>query len=453
MVMKTEPTEGGDPADRIEELLRGDNVDVAKELLSALHPADQADLYDRLDDAERETMLALLSTEDRAELLEHLDEETLEEIAQRLPRVELARVLDLTKNDIAADALRLLPPAEAARILAQMTTAADVTPLMIHPDESAGGLMTRGFVALHQDMTAGEAMTLLRARKPLAEEAYYLYVLDAGNRLQGVVNLRQLIVAEPDTKIEDVMTRDVVSVRPDTDQEEAANLLQHYRLRALPVVDESGVLSGIITSDDIIDVITEEATEDIYQIVGLPADESVYAPLAESVRRRLPWLFINLLTAFAGVAVVAAFQGTIEKAAALAVFMPIVAGQGGNAGIQTITIVVRGIAVGEIELRDARRILGREIAIGVIKGASIGAVVGLVAWTTQDGWAWGLVLFLALVGNMAVAGAFGALVPLTLRYFRLDPALASGIFLTMITDAMGFLLLLGLATLLIDELT
>ena len=452
MVMTTEPTEGRDPADRIEELLRGDNVEAAKELLSALHPADQADLYDRLDDAERETMLALLSTEDRAELLEHLDEETLEEIAHRMPRVELARVLDLTKNDIAADVLRLLPPSEAALALAQMTTAADVTPLMIHPDESAGGLMTRGFVALHKDMTAEEAMTLLRARKPLAEEAYYLYVLDAGNRLQGVVNLRQLIVAEPDTKIEDVMTRDVVSVRPDTDQEEAANLLQHYRLRALPVVDESGVLSGIITADDIIDVIQEEATEDIFQIVGLPADESAYASLGESVRRRLPWLLINLVTAFAGVGVVAAFQGTIDDAARLAIFMPIVAGQGGNAGIQSITVIVRGIALGEIEVRDRWRVLTREILIGVIKGVAVALVVGLVALVFL-GWAWALVVSVALVGNLAVAGAFGAIIPLGLRAFRQDPALASGIFLTMITDAMGFLLLLGLATLMIDELT
>jgi len=441
MVMTTEPTEGRDPADRIEELLRGDNVEAAKELLSALHPADQADLYDRLDDAERETMLALLSTEDRAELLEHLDEETLEEIAHRMPRVELARVLDLTKNDIAADVLRLLPPSEAALALAQMTTAADVTPLMIHPDESAGGLMTRGFVALHKVMTAEEAMTLLRARKPLAEEAYYLYVLDAGNRLQGVVNLRQLIVAEPDTKIEDVMTRDVVSVRPDTDQEEAANLLQHYRLRALPVVDESGVLSGIITADDIIDVIQEEATEDIFQIVGLPADESAYASL-----------LINLVTAFAGVGVVAAFQGTIDDAARLAIFMPIVAGQGGNAGIQSITVIVRGIALGEIEVRDRWRVLTREILIGVIKGVAVALVVGLVALVFL-GWAWALVVSVALVGNLAVAGAFGAIIPLGLRAFRQDPALASGIFLTMITDAMGFLLLLGLATLMIDELT
>ncbi|HEV8573742.1 MAG TPA: magnesium transporter [Dehalococcoidia bacterium] len=450
--MTTEP-EGVDPADRIEELLGGDDAAAAAELLEGMHPADQADLYDRLDDPERETMLALLSNESRAELLEHLDEDTLEEIVERMPRVELARVLDLTKNDIAADVLRLLPPAEATRILAQMTTASDVTPLLVHPDESAGGLMTRGYVALHKDMSVGEAVNFLRARKPLAEEAYYLYVLDTANHLEGVVNLRELVVSDPETRIEDVMTRDVVSVRPDADQEEAANLLQHYRLRAIPVVDESGTLSGIITSDDIIDVITEEATEDIYQIVGLPADESVYAPLAESVRRRLPWLFINLLTAFAGVAVVAAFQGTIEKAAALAVFMPIVAGQGGNAGIQTITIIVRGIAVGEIELRDAQQVLWREIGIGVIKGVAIGTVVGLVAWVTQGGWAWGFVVGFALIGNMAVAGAFGALIPLTLRSVHLDPALASGIFLTMITDAMGFLFLLGLATIMIGELT
>ena len=317
MVMTAE-SDDKHPADRIEELLAGDDAEAAGQLLATMHPADQAELYDRLDEPERETMLALLSNEGRARLLEHLDEETLEEIVERLPRVELARVLDITSNDIAADALRLLPPAEAARTLAQMTSAADVTPLMIHPDESAGGLMTRGFVALHKDMTVGEAMTFLRARKPNAEEAYYLYVLDAANHLQGIVNLRELLIAEPDTRIEDAMTRDVISVRPNVDQEEAANLLQHYRLRALPVVDESGTLSGIITADDIIDVIAEEATEDIYQIVGLPADESVYAPLAESVRRRLPWLFINLLTAFVGVGVVAIFQGTIEKAAALA---------------------------------------------------------------------------------------------------------------------------------------
>ncbi len=436
----------------IEELLRGADVKAAVETLAALHPADQADLYYRLDETDRVTLLSLLSADRLASLLEHLDEEQLEEVVEPMPRAALARVLDLADNDIAVDALRLLPPAEAARTLSNMTTASEITPLLLHSDESAGGLMTRAYIALHKEMTASEALAYLRSSKALAEEAYYLYVLDAENRLQGILDLRQLVVSDPAARIADVMRRELVSVRPDTDQEEAARLLQRYRLRALPVVDETGVLSGIITFDDIIDVITEEATEDMYQIVGLPADESVYAPLMESTRRRLPWLLINLVAAFAAAGMVAIFEGTIEKAAALAVFMPIVAGQGGNAGIQTITIVVRGIAVGEIELRDARRILGKEVAIGVVKGVVIGAVVGAIAWGWQGTWAWGLVVSVALIGNMLVASAMGALIPLGLRALRLDPAVASGIFLTMITDATGFLILLGLASVLIGEL-
>jgi magnesium transporter len=452
MVMTAE-SEDRHPADRIEELLAGDDAEAAAELLATMHPADQAELYDRLNDPERETMLALLSNEGRARLLEHLDEDTLEEIVERLPRVELARVLDLTSNDIAADALRLLPPAEAARTLAQMRTAPEVTPLLIHPDESAGGLMTRGYVALHKDMTAGEAVTFLRARKPDADEAYYLYVLDAANRLQGVVNLRQLIVSEPETRIEDVMTRDVISVRPDVDQEEAANLLQHYRLRALPVVDESGVLSGIITADDIIDVMQEEATEDMYRMAGVPGDESIFAPIDVSARRRIPWLLVNLVTAFMAGGMVAIFEGTIAKAAALAVFMPIIAGQGGNAGIQTITIVVRSMALGEIEPGDARQVLNKEIILGVIRGVLFGAVVGIAAYIWQGEWAWGVVVGVAMLLNMLVAGLLGTLIPLGMKAFRLDPAIASGIFLTTFTDMLGFLFLLGLGTLLIDQLT
>ena len=426
----TTEQESADLTERIEELLRGEDVDAAVELLKGLHPADQADLYERLEgDGVRRTLLSLLSAEGIARLLEHFDEEQLEDIVEPMPRAALARVLDLTSNDIAVDALRRLAPSERARTLSNMTTAAEVTPLLVHEDESAGGLMTRGYVTLHKDMTVGEAIAFLRARQPDAEEAYYLYVLDAKNHLEGIVSLRQLVVSSPDTRIEDVMAREVVSVPEETDQEEVARLLQHYRLRAIPVVDETGALSGIIQSDDIIDVIAEEATEDIYQIVGLPADESVYLPLSESVRRRLPWLLINLVTAFAGVAVVAAFQGTIEKAAALAVFMPVVAGQGGNAGIQTITIIVRGIAVGEIELRDAREILGREIIIGTVKGLAIGLVVGLVAWVWQGGWAWGFVVAFALIGNLALAGAMGALIPLGLRSMRLGPGSSVGDFL------------------------
>lgn len=444
----------GDGLDRrIEEILRGDDLQAAVEFVGAMHPADQADAYQRLEAAGRGRMLSLLSAEGAAHLLEHLDEDLLEDIVEAMPRASLARVLDLTDNDVAVDVLRLLPPSERVRTLSTMTTAAEIAPLLGHADESAGGLMTRGYVALHKDMTVSEAVTFLRASRPLAEEAYYLYVLDGFNRLQGIVNLRQLVVSEPATRIEEAMTREVVSVRPDTDQEEAARLLQHYRLRALPVVDEAGVLRGIITADDIIDVITEEATEDMFRMAGLSVDESVFAPVQTAARRRIPWLLLNLLTAFLAGGVVAIFEGAIEKAAALAVFMPIVAGQGGNAGTQTTTIVVRSIALGEIEPRDAWRILRKEIALGVIRGVLFGAIVGVLALAWKGQWAWGVVVGAAMLLNMLVAGLMGTLIPLGMKRFKFDPAIASGVFLTTFTDILGFLFLLGLGSLMIGQLT
>lgn len=438
---------------QLEELLGGDDVQSAVDLLDAMHPADQADLFQRLDDTGREALLSLLSARGIADLLEHLDEDLVEEVVDGMPRATLARVLDRTESDIAVDILRALPPAEAVRTLSQMTTAAEITPLLRHEDESAGGIMTRGYVALHKDMTAEEAVAFLRATRPLAEEAYYLYVLDAENRLQGIVNLRELIVSDPAMKIAEVMTTEVVSVRPDIDQEEAARLLQHYRLRALPVVDDTGILSGIITSDDVIDVLQEEATEDMYRLAGLPGDESIFAPVQVSARKRIPWLVLNLITAFLAGGMVAIFEGTIAKAAALAVFMPIVAGQGGNAGIQTITLVVRSMALGEIEAADARRVLSKEISLGVIRGILFGVLVGVVAWAWKGQWGWGAVVGTAMLLNMLVAGLLGTLIPLGLRSLRLDPAIAAGVFLTTFTDVLGFFFLLGLGTLLISQLT
>jgi magnesium transporter len=442
-----------DLAERIEEALGGDDVERAAETITALHPADRADLFERLEPEMREAFLSLLSTEDTAELLEHLDEEVRESVTSKMPRLTLARVLDKMSNDAAVDVLRTLHPADTARVLSSMASAHEVTPLLEHGDETAGGLMTLGYVALHPEMTVQQAITFLRLRKPLADEAYYLYVLDAADRLLGVVNLRELLISDPDTPIVEVMTKDAIAVEPETDQEEAARLIQKYRLRALPVVDEERVLRGIITADDAMEVASEEATEDMYRMVGLLSDDSVWAPVAVSARRRVPWLAINLVAAFAAAAIVAAFEDTIAKAAALAVFMPVVAGQGGNSGIQSITIVIRGLALGEIRSEDAQRVLMKEVAIGLVKGLAFGLVIGGVAWAWQGTPAWGLVVGLALLGNMIVAGFLGATIPLTLRALRLDPAVASGIFLTAFTDVLGFLFLLGMGALMIDQLT
>lgn len=438
--------------ERIEEALRSPDVEAAAEALSSIHPADRADLYERLDPELREPFLSLLSAEETANLIEHLEDEVVEEVVGRMPRATLSRVLDRMSHDEAVDVLRSLPPSDTARVLAAMSSAEDVTPLLEHADESAGGLMTRGYVALHPEMTAQEAITFLRLRKPLADEAYYLYVLDGLNRLRGVVNLRELLISRPDTPITEVMTADAIAANPEMDQEEVARLIQRYRLRALPVVDEHGVLRGIVTADDAMEVAQEEATEDMYRMVGLLSDDSVLAPVLVSARRRIPWLTINLVAVFLAAAMVAAFEDTIAKAAALAVFMPVVAGLGGNSGIQSITIVVRALALGEIRPEDARKILLKEAAIGLVKGAIFGGVIGLVAWVWQGEPWWGLVVGVALLLNMALSGFLGAVIPLTLRALRLDPAVASGIFLTALTDVTGFLFLLGLGALLIDRL-
>ncbi len=438
---------------RLQELLRGDDVQPAIDLLGGMHPADQADVFEVLDEADQPKMLALLSGEGIAHLLSHLEDEQRRSVVDEMPRATLARVLDASEHDVAVDILRTIPPAEAVMTLSQMSTAAEVTPLLAHADESAGGLMTPGYIAVHRDMTAAEAIDFLRASKPAAEEAYYLYVLDAANHLQGVVNLRQLIVSDPETRLEDVMETEPIAVAAKTDQEEAANLMQHYRLRSLPVVDEEGVLRGVITGDDIIDVIQEEATEDMYYMAGLPGDDSLHASLQVSARKRIPWLLVNLVTSFMAGGIIALFEGTIEKAAALAVFMPIIAAQSGNAGIQTVTIVVRGIALREMEADDAWRALRKEMVLGVIRGVLFGVFVGGAAYLWQGEWAWGAVVGGAMLLNMVVAGLLGTLIPMTLRAMKLDPAIASGILLTSITDILGFLMLLGFGALAISELT
>jgi len=438
---------------RLQELLQGDDIQPAIDLLDGMHPADQADLYEALDEDDQPKVLALLSGEGIAHLLSHLEDEQRRSVVDKMPRATLARVLDASDFDVAVDILHSIPPAEAVMTLSQMHTAAEVTPLLAHADESAGGLMTRGYIAVHRDMTAGEVIDFLRATKPAAEEAYYLYVLDAANHLEGVVNLRQLIVSAPETRLEDVMEREPIAVAVETDQEEAANLMQHYRLRSLPVVDEAGVLSGVITSDDIIDVIQDEATEDMYYIAGLPGDDSLQAPLQLSARKRIPWLMVSLATSFMAGAVVALFEGTIEQAAALVVFMPIIAAQSGSAGIQTVTIVVRGIALHELEAAEAWRVLRKEIALGVIRGVLFGVLVGAAAYLWQGEPAWGLVVGGAMLLNMIVAGLLGMLIPMTLRALKFDPAIASGILLVSFTDILGFVMLLGFGALAIDQLT
>jgi magnesium transporter len=270
--------------------------------------------------------------------------------------------------------------------------------------------------------------------------------VDDRRHLVGVVSLRRLLLVAPETPLKRIMTADLISARVDTDQEEVARQVASYNLLAVPVVDEENKLVGVITVDDVIDVIKDEATEDIMRLAGVAGDERVFTPASESLRKRLPWLGVNLATAFLAAAVVGLFQGTIAQITVLAVFMPIVAGMGGNAATQTLTVIVRGIALGELTWANSRKALLKEGLVGLGNGVTLGLVAALVAYFTKGDAVLGLLLCAAMIINMFVAATAGTLIPLGLRAISVDPALASSVFITTMTDVFGFASFLGLAT-------
>ncbi len=443
--------------DKVRAALEAGQVDQAIAALNTLHPAVRAEALADLPVADQAEVLDDLPAPEAADILEYLEDDEAAEIARRLSAEFLGDVLDEMEPDEAADVLGDLSPEQRRTALAQMTTeqAEEVIPLLAYPDDTAGGRMTTEFQALRRQWTAQEAIEFLRSQKPDEETNYYLYVVDRHNRLIGIVGLRQLVVAKPTATIESIMNSDVVRVPATLDQEEAARIIQRYELPAVPVVDAEDRLVGVISHDDLIDVIEEEATEDIYRLanVGAEGDLQTWSPLRQAIGRRLPWLYLNLLTAFLAAWVISRFEQTIAQLAVLAVFQSIVAGEGGNAGTQTLAIIVRGLALGEIEFRHVWRALRREIGIGVLHGVAVGIAVGLGAWLWRGIPVLGLVIGLAMMGNLVAAGIAGTVVPLTLRALKLDPALASAVLVTTVTDCVGFGLFLGLATLFLPYLT
>ena len=329
-----------------------------------------------------------------------------------------------------------------------MEEADEVRPLLQYPPESAGGLMTTVDFVLKQNQTSEEVIHSIRTSAVNANTPYYLYVTDDRGKLCGVVGLRSLIVAPPSTKVCDIMIKEVRSVPALADQEEAAQLMKRYRLSLLPVVDDNERLLGIIFSDDTAFILEEEATEDMYALAQISgSDVQIWSSLRVSISRRLPWLIINLGTAFLAASVVNYFEATIAKAAVLAAFLGIVAGQGGNAATQTIAIVVRSIALNEVDFKDVSKVLWKEALIGLVNGLVIGSAVAVGAWYWHGSPVLGFIVGGAMLGNMIAGAMAGTLVPLTLKAVRLDPALASSVLVTTVTDSVGFGLVLGLATL------
>jgi magnesium transporter len=441
--------DGGDPS-IIAERVRALPPDQIARLLAALHPADSADVLEEFElDAQR-AVFAELEPDDAAEVLAYLPYDEQADVIARMPAADLAEILDEMEPDDAADVLGELPKATANAVLAGMEDAAPVARLLGYDEESAGGLMTDQALSLRADATVRQAMALIRQLQAGEDLSFYLYVVDASGRLVGVVSLRQLLRADPAVTLGLIMHRDVISVGVDADQEEAARVLSRYGLLALPTVDADGRLVGVITADDVIDVLQEEATEDIYRLAGMDAEERVDRSVWASSRQRLFWLFVNLPNALFVSFIVSLFAPTIDRVTILAAFMPIVAGMGGNAGIQTLTLIVRSIALGELRLSESWRALGREAVIGLCNGVCIGFAIGLVGYLWQGMPILGLIAALAMIANLLAAAVAGTLVPLGLKRAGADPALASGVIVTALTDITGYSVFLGLATVLIE---
>ncbi len=442
-----EPAEIEATLDQIRAALVADRLDDAINALTQLHPVDRADAFADLTDQDQAVILPQLDINDTADLLEELDDDDAAGVAESLEPHFLANILDAMEPDEAADVLGDLAPDVAAQALARMDEAEDVLPLLGFPDETAGGLMTTSLVTLPRGIKTNEAIELLR-RSPLGSDTpYYLYVVDNERKLLGVVGLRDLVVSAPDSSIETVMDSTVISASTSMDQEDAARIMVRYDLAAMPVVDENNVLWGMITYDDLMDVLEDEATEDIYRLANVAdADLSVDSSIGISVRRRIPWLYVSGLTALFASWVISQFEATIAQVALLAAFQSVVAGLGGNTATQTLAIIVRAIALGEIELSDALRTLIKEALVGLVQGIFVGAAAGFGVYLWTDKPYLGLILGLSLLGNMMIATVVGTLVPLFLRALKLDPALASSVLVTSITDSVGFALFLGLAT-------
>ena len=438
---------------QLQDALERDDFDSAIRMLDVLRGPDQAMLFAELDDDEQQELLPKLDFSDSADILEDLDDPETAKLAASLPIETIARIIDEMEPDKAADLLGDLSKQQTQALLARLHDADEIRPLLIYPDESAGGLMTSEFIALRPLMTAHEAVEALRKWSPDADEIYYLFVVDEEKKLCGVVSLRSLILAKPNTLIENIMDPDVISVKVGIDQEECARTMSHYDLAAIPVVGEKGLLVGVITHDDIVDVLEEEATEDVYRLSNLSDSElDPDSPILEQLKGRLPWLYLNTVTALFGAWVISNYEQIIAQAAVLAIFQSVVTGQGGNTASQNVAMAVRTLATERVGAKTQRRIIFRQFVMGLLLGLAVGAVVAFGVYLWRGNIYLSLVLGLALVANLGLGSMLGVLVPLGLEKIGVDPALASSVLVTAATDSMGFFIFLSLAAHFLQEI-
>ena len=437
-----------DHIEEVKALLESRDMGALGRLVAEMHASDIGRVLSELEDPEAVELFKLLTPEAASEVLLEIDERLRKTLVSAIPKDKLIAAVHEMETDDAADVISELPIEHAKEVLDGIgrKESLEVQKLLVYPEDTAGGKMQAELVSVTEDSTVEQTIEAVRRRSKEIEHIANVFVVDSFQRLTGVVPLDRLILAGPDVKIRAIATPDPIKVNTDIDQEEVAKLFQKYDLVSMPVVDRNGRLVGRITIDDVVDVIEEEIFEDFYRMAGLNLEERVLDPAGRSIWMRAPWLLINLATAFLAASVVRVFQGTIEKLVLLAVLMPIVAGMGGNAATQTITVVVRGLALGEISPKNAKWLIFKEVTVGLSNGLITGAAATLVAYLVGANVIVGLLLFLAMTANLAIAGLSGSLIPLILKWFKVDPAISSSIFVTTCTDIGGFFTFLGLAT-------
>jgi len=436
--------------DTVREMLRTATPDRVLRFIGKSHPADIALLFKGLEPAEvRQLFDVLFSSRRAAKTLKELPTELLPDILALIDDEKIGRLIARADPDDAVTFIDSLPAARSERVMALLDPErqAAVRELINYPEGTVGRLMTTDFMALPPDTTAQGAIDKIRERGEL-ESFFYLYVVDDTGKLTGVVPIRNLVIAPTDRALHEMMIVDPVKADVFMDQEEAARLVARYELLALPIVDEGGHLEGIITVDDVIDIIDQESTEDMYKMVGLAEEDRVFTPVSRSVRMRLPWTIVNLLTATLAASIVGLFEHTLQEIIALVTFMPVVAGVGGNGATQTATVIIRAIALGELEFSSAWKAIVKQVMVNIFIALAAGALIAVAATLWKGNPYLGLVLAAAMVFNLGLmAGFAGAVIPLLLKALKFDPALGSGIIVTGLTDAFGFLSFLGLATL------
>ena len=432
---------------QVQAYLEAGDIAGAIALVEALRPPDQADVFEELHIGEQEILLPRLDVEDAADILEELENEDAAELASLFDARTLGRILDEMATDEAADLLGDLKPLQVSQALAQMVDAGGVQSLLEFPDDSAGGLMTTEFLPLRRDMTAAQALVALRKWAPEDEAAYYLFVTDPMGRLCGAVRLMELIKAPPTARLHEVMDTDVISIRADADQEECARLISRYDVMSLPVVDEQGVLIGLITIDDLVDVLEDEATEDMQRLGGTVPLGRRYldTPVLQVASKRVGWLLLLIVTGTLTATVMRSFESLLSAEVALAFFVPLVIGTGGNAGSQTTATIIRALAIGDVDWRDVIKVFWHESRTGLLLGLAM-AIVGFIRALT-----WGTSVPMALAVSSGLltivlwANVVGALLPLLASRLKIDPTVISGPLMSTLVDATGLFIYLAIA--------